>query len=472
MPRGDSLLSATLSWGDGARTRVGRLSHEVCHVYARAGRWIIRLEVATLAYRSGGRQRQRVTTAASGVIEVRVRNRLVLPVATGIDMLDLDQFGDPFATQGGIFGPVMSGDGEHVAWGYNTDGVDGFVWRDLQTGDTVMQYGIDSSFDMSADGRYVAYTQASRFAQDGYIEAQEVWLWDTRSGREIAVDRRTPSNTADDGSTADVSVSADGTYVVFDSTSQALAPAGERLCTPLVSPGGCNEAAGYVYLYDRLSRSLTPVPPQPIFGQQPALSDPVIADDGGVVAFHDGVDTDVWFRPSGVVRRIAEADFPCLTDSQSLALSSDGTTLADNCAGSVGVIKLGGPAGPDTVEWSYTFPNPNGYDSSVALSSDGSVMALIGSSGPAGWGLWPVWRVQLPSGAMSLLPVPGHISGLRPEPKLQDGMADDRVTISANGDEIAAAACSIKAPTGDGQMCPVRTDVFRWTLPALYPLGP
>lgn len=463
MPRGDSFIRAEVSWGDGAAARLARLRHRVCHVFVRPGRWTIRLRVTALARVSGARRR-RVTVKSKVTVRVRARKRLVLSVAPGLDMLDLDGFGDPYATLGGVFSPVMSGDGNHVAWGFNNpDGDVGFVWRNLLTGETIVQDGIDAPFDMSADGRYVAYAKASEFASDGYIEAEEVFLWDTETGRQVSIDRKTPKDTSDDGSTDGVSVSADGRFVAFDSTSQALAPAGETLCTPLVTPGDCNEAAGYVYLYDRASKSLVPVPRQAMFGGQPALSDPVISGNGEVVAFHDSLDTDVWYTQTGVVRRINESDFPCQTDSQSLALSSDGTTLASNCSGSVGVIKLGGPAGPDTVEWTYTFPNPNGYDSSAALSSDGSVMALLGSPGPAGWGLWPLWRVELPSGAMSLLPAPGDIPGLRPDPKLQIGMGDDRVTISTNGDQITAAACSIEAPTGGGQTCPSRTDVFRWT---------
>ena len=416
----------------------------------------------------GGPVRQ-AYVASQVVIDVKAIKQLVLPVSQGLAMLDLDSFGDPFTNQGGISAPVLSGDGEHVAWFYDGDhgsihGQYGFAWRDLLTGATIDHPGVTTyGIDMSTDGRFVAYPEASIVAKNGYVEAMAVWLWDSQTGQLTAINRKTPNNKADDGDTESVSVAADGRFVVFASTSQSLAPVGESLCTPFVTPD-CNETAGYVYLYDRLSGSLLAVPPQAMFGQQPALSDPVVSGNGEAVAFHDGLDTDVWYPQSGVVRRLDEDDFPCLTDARSLALSSDGSTLADNCAGSAGVVKLGGPTGPDTVEWTYTFPNPDGWNNSVALSDNGSTMALFGSSGPAGWGLWPIWRVELPSGEMSLLTAPGQIPGLHSE-ELQSGMAEDQVTISASGDQIAAVACSIQQAAGDSQSCPLREDVFRWTAP-------
>lgn len=62
-------------------------------------------------------------------------------------MLDLDAFGDTYDNQRDISRPVMSGDGEHVAWVWDADHSDvytdyGFVWGDLENGRTLEEPGV------------------------------------------------------------------------------------------------------------------------------------------------------------------------------------------------------------------------------------------------------------------------------------------------------------------------------------------
>lgn len=392
----------------------------------------------------------------------------VLRVGPGLVMVDLSQRDKPLYGQGGLSLPVLSGDGEHVAWVYDNDhqnhyGDYGMIWRDLTSGRTLRLSGTyPYGLDMSASGRYVAYSEAAEIEKSGYVKGMAVWLWDTKTGRRSIISRRSPGDRNDDGSTMLVSVSADGEYVAFPSTSKGLLPQGLRTCTPLVSPN-CPEDAGYIYLYNRKSRKITPVPPQKIFGTLPELVDPVLSGDGSVVAFNDNSTVDLWYPASGVVRRLTPGLLSCQSDADDLAISADGSTLAFDCFG-VSVIRLGGPEGTDTLEWSSA-SSDEPYDVSIALSADGSVVAFFGENGAAAWGLWPVYRVLLPAGKVEALQAPGAITGLRPDSPHGDGMGDDQVTMSADGTRIATVTCSIEPPKPQSQTCPKRMDVFRWTFP-------
>ncbi len=468
VPPGVSHITATISWGDGAVTRLRSQRSRACQAYAKAGTMRVRLRLTGRERERDGRKAKRVSAHTSELMDVRTRQHLVLSVSPGLEMLDLNEFGEPYAAQGRVDDAVLSGNGDHVIWGYNTYGLTkigevGLVWRNLLNGETIEQPNLTAyGPDISGNGEYVVYAKPSKTAANGYVEAMTVMLWNTRTGKQTVIDRRDRGATEDDGSTTEPRISENGQYVVFASTSQALAPAGETLCTPFVTPGGCNEAAGYIYLYNRQTKTLTPVPPQATFGSSPALRDPVISANGEVVAFHSGYSVEVWYPRTGEVRQVNASDFPCETDTPSLALSGDGQTLAENCMGSVGVVHLGASAGAETIEWTYTFPNSLGYETHAALSANGSVLAVFGTEGPTGWGMWPLWRVELPSDAMELLSVPGAIPGLKAEPKATSGMAEEFVSISANGSEIATVACSIEPPLGGSQECPQRSDVFRW----------
>ncbi len=63
---------------------------------------------------------------------------------------------------------------------------------------------------------------------------------------------------------------------------------------------------------------------------------------------------------------------------------------------------------------------------------------------------------------MQLLRPPPVFSGLKLQPAVS-GMGDEQVTMSANGSQIAALACSLRLPTAPAHGCPLRADVYRWT---------
>jgi hypothetical protein len=117
------------------------------------------------------------------------------------------------------------------------------------------------------------------------------------------------------------------------------------------------------------------------------------------------------------------------------------------------------------LEWAYYDKAGAVAPQSVALSSDGSVLAFFGAQGRAGWGHWPLWRVELPKGSMQLLRPPPAVAGLELRPAVS-GIGQQQVTMSANGAEVAALACSLKLPSAQARGCPLRADVYRWTQPA------
>jgi hypothetical protein len=381
-------------------------------------------------------------------------------VAPGIAILDLDSRRSFLgAGNGEALAPVMSADGNHAIWQYNNyHGAFGLVWRDLSTGQTIVQQGLwPYGTDVSGNGTYVVYASAAATAPSGLITGMDVWLWDTQTGQRTLIIGTAAGKVGDDGLVRGLHISSDGDYVVFASTSPFLAPDGYKMCV-----SSCNNASGYVYLYGRLTRSLRAVPKQAAFGATPSLGYPVISGNGGIVAFHVGPDVDVWSTVTNKVWPVAFQKNVGLTDGNSLALSANGTVIANSGPGGIGVVQLGPAAGRYHQEWAYYDKGEAAEFQSAALSSDGSVLAFFGAQGQAGWGHWPLWRVELPKGSMQLLRPPPVASGLQLLPAVS-GIGDEQVTVSANGAQIAALACSLKLASAQAKGCPLRADVYRWT---------
>ncbi len=382
-------------------------------------------------------------------------------VAPGVAILDLDsRRGFLGAPNGEPFAPVMSADGDHAIWQYNNyHGAFGLVWRDLTTGQTIVRQGLwPYGTDISANGAFVVYATAAQTAQSGLVTGMDLWLWDTQTGQLTLVNRGATGRSADDGVVKGLQISSDGDYVVFSSTSQLLAPHGYKMC---LSP--CSNGSGYVYLYDRLNGTLRAVPKQASFGTSPSLAYPVVSGDGDIVAFHAGDDVDVWSTVTNKVFTVTFQKNIGMSDASSLAISADGNVLANTGPGGTGVVQLlAAPAGGYRLEWAYYdkagVPPPDGG----SLSGDGGVLAFFGAQGHAGWGEWPLWRVELPKGSMQLVPAPPVAPGLDLQPAVS-GLGDQQVTVSADGAQIAALACSLKLPTAQARGCPLRADVYRWT---------
>jgi hypothetical protein len=356
----------------------------------------------------------------------------------------------------------MSADGDHVIWQYNNyHGLFGLAWRDLSTGRTILQQGVwPYGSDISANGTYVVYATAAAAAQSGLITGMYVWLWDIQTGQRTNISRTASGKVAADGLIRGLHISSDGDDVVFASTSQSLAPAGYKMCV-----SSCNNASGYVYLYDRASGQLRALPKQAAFGDAPSLGYPVISGNGDIVAFHAGLNVDVWSTVTNNVWPVAFQKNVGLTAGDSLAVSADGNVLANRGPGGIGVVQLVTPAGKYRQEWAYYDKTGAAPFQSVALSGDGNALAFFGGAGQAGWGHWPLWRVELPKGLMQLLRPPPVSSGLKLQPAVS-GIDDEQVTMSANGAQIAALACSLKLASAQAYGCPLRADVYRWTQPA------
>jgi Tol biopolymer transport system component len=380
-------------------------------------------------------------------------------VAPGIAILDLDSRRSFLGARNGeASAPVMSADGDHAIWQYNNyHGAFGLVWRDLGTGQTIVQQGLwPYGTDISGDGTYVVYASEAETARSGLITGMDVWLWDTQTGQRMLVNRTAAGKVGEDGVVRGLHISSDGDYVVFASTSQLLAPAGYKMCA------SCNDAPSYVYLYDRLTKTLRAVPKKGAFGTAPSLGYPVISGNGDIVAFHVGNDVDVWSTVTNKVWPVAFQKNVGLTDGNSLAVSANGGVIANNGPGGIGVVQLGAAAGTYRLQWAYYDKTGPAEFPSVALSSDGSVLAFFGAQGQAGWGHWPLWRVELPRGLMQLLRPPPVASGLQLEPAVS-GIGGQQVSMSANGAQVAALACSLKLASARAQGCPLRADVYRWT---------
>jgi hypothetical protein len=381
-------------------------------------------------------------------------------VAPGVAILDLDsRRGFLGAPNGEPLAPVMSEDGDHAIWQYNNyHGAFGLVWRDLSTGQTIVRQGLwPYGTDISANGSFVVYAAAAQTAQSGLVTGMNVWLWDTQTGQLTLVNRAATGNSANDGVVKGLHISSDGDHVVFASTSQLLAPAGYKMCV-----SQCNNGLGYVYLYNRLNGTLRAVPKQASFGASPSLAYPVVSGNGDIVAFHAGDDVDVWSTVTNKVFTVTFQKNIGMSDANSLAISADGNVLANSGPGGTGVVQLTAAAGSYRLEWAYYDKAGGPQLDSNSLSGDGSVLAFFGAQGQAGWGHWPLWRVELPKGSMQLVSAPPVASGLDLQPAVS-GFGDQQVTVSADGAQIAALACSLKLPTAQAQGCPLRADVYRWT---------
>jgi hypothetical protein len=300
---------------------------------------------------------------------------------------------------------------------------------------------------MSANGEFVAYAAESATASNGFVTAMTVWLWNTSTGKRIAISKTPSGAIATDGKTSGLSISENGEWVVFDSTSQQMAPQGVTTCPE------CLESSGYVYLYDQLTGTLRPVPDQSSFGSQPFLRFPVISGDGGTIAFHNGNATDLWYPASGVVREIEPSDEIASSNFKTLALSQDGSTVANNTGLGISVLHLGGSTGPDSLEWSRPEPT-GGIPEGVALSANGNTVTFIGEyEGTRGHLL----SVVLPQGTVTPVPIPPPLAGVWPATApINSGGILGRVTTTPDGSTIASVLCAAGTPA----VC----HLFRWEL--------
>jgi Tol biopolymer transport system component len=139
--------------------------------------------------------------------------------------------------------PVISADGQHVAFESRADTLSGrdrdlqpdVYWCDIASGtiqrvstpieDSVNTVGSSGEPSISADGRYVAFTSDAGGLVPGDGERAGVYRKDMVTGETLLVDVPAGATTSD-GSGENPKISADGRYVLFDSDATDL-PGGD-----------------------------------------------------------------------------------------------------------------------------------------------------------------------------------------------------------------------------------------------------
>jgi Tol biopolymer transport system component len=141
----------------------------------------------------------------------------------------------------GSFSPSISADGRFVAFHsfasnlvpLDTNGAADVFVRDLQAGTTervsVDSLGVEAHGDsfypsISADGRFVAFQSLAQDLVAGDVNGtQDVFVHDRQTGQTVLASVAS-TGTQGDGDSLSASISADGRFVVFDSTSTNLDP--------------------------------------------------------------------------------------------------------------------------------------------------------------------------------------------------------------------------------------------------------
>jgi Tol biopolymer transport system component len=188
------------------------------------------------------------------------------------------------------YNPVISDDGRYVAFDSFANNLvpgdlnrkgDVFV-HDRVTGRTQrISNGVggkesngQSGFaTMSGDGRFVAYESvAGNLVPNQQAPVSHLYLWDRRTGKTELISR-TPSGAPANGSSGDASLSRDGRFVAFSSSSNNLVP------------GDTNQRDD-VFVLDRKDGAVKRVSMNVIgFESNGGSGMPSISDDGTVVAF-------------------------------------------------------------------------------------------------------------------------------------------------------------------------------------------
>jgi Tol biopolymer transport system component len=234
----------------------------------------------------------------------------------------------------GIFGPIASTpDGRFVA-AYGTSGqVTSLFVHDLQTNTTELVNPNDSSAtvpSISADGRFVAFESTSELDPADTDDYLDVYVRDLQSDTTTLVSRADGTNGLDsDLPSQHASISADGRYVAFESSSTYLDP------NPLPEP-----ACTCIYRRDLqtgttilVSRNDLDNDPATLFGN---YTNPMISADGRLVAFLAD-------------RSLNPDDGDTIVDAYVRDTVAHTTALVDRANGANGVKANGAASSPLTV---------------------------------------------------------------------------------------------------------------------------
>lgn len=259
-------------------------------------------------------------TDANGQTDVFLRDRL-----TGATTLVSHAAGSPGTpTSHGSIDPAVSTDGSTVVFasrgrdlvpGQVSNGARNLFQWDRGTGTVTLinhaaaspevagSVGLqeNSSYVLSGDGRWVAYSSAGSDLVAGQTDLNsdyDVFLFDRATGSNVLVSRSTGSPTqAGDAYSFFPAISADGRWIAFTSGASDLVPG--------------QPAAGGVFLYDRTTGTTVRVSPQ---GHNVAIS-----ADGRWIAFESsivlpgvtdtngGIDVFLWDRVSGTTTLVSRS---------------------------------------------------------------------------------------------------------------------------------------------------------------------
>jgi Tol biopolymer transport system component len=345
-----------------------------------------------------------------------------------------------------------------VAAGPARSGLVELVSRAATFGETAAGYNAAGSF--SADSRYVVYASVAPNLVPGVLDLNggyDVFLFDRVAGSTILVSASsTSSGSAANGISTLPMVSADGRYVVYQSTATDLVP-------------GQADANGKsdVFLFDRISGATSVISHTAGAGSQTSngvSQNPSMSEDGRFVTFASGGSDLVagltvtpasnnvflWDRATGALQLVTHAAGSSTTggdnDSRFPQVSRDGSMIAFfSFAGNL----VAGQTGPN-VGSVYAWGRASGITSLVSHAAGAPLVPANGTSDlgiPSADGRYVVFR----SGALNL--VAGQVSTYGySNIFLHDRLTDTTVLASS-----LAGSPSIGA-TGTSDFCQISAD--------------
>jgi PKD repeat protein len=294
--------------------------------------------------------------------------------------------------------PIVSADGRYVVFeSASTNLVPGqtgstiaLFMRDVVTGQTTLvshkagapaETRQGNTADVSADGRYVAYTSTATDIISGFsggVGAIKVFLFDRNTGSNVLVSHTSVSPTTNaNGQSFAPAISADGRFVAFESFGNDV-----------VAGQVDGPADKDVFLYDvatGTNRIVSHTPASTTTTGTGESRDPDISDDGGRVSFESvaddltaGANTSTLsvfaFERAGGTNKLVSRD------ASNPANSADGASFSARISGD-GQWVLFGSSGQTLVPG---FDDNNGTGGDLYVAAVESTATLLASHGPAG----------------------------------------------------------------------------------------
>ncbi len=305
--------------------------------------------------------------------------------------------------------PTISGNGRYVAFCTEDDSITpgdnnmvyDLIIHDMLTG-TNRQVGSDyggvghvtGKGSFSADGRYFAFTAWENFLPDDTNGRWDLFVSDIFTGQITRVDVDSNGNQQVDGNTFDPSISADGRYVAFSSTSTSLV-------------ANDTNAQSDIFVHDLLAGTTTRISTDSSGTQASGgeSASPSISADGRYIAFKSAATnlvegdtntkTDVFVRDmikgtttrvntdsNGIQANIGSAHVSLSADGRYVAFSSGATNLvADDTNAKSDIFVHDMLTGTTTRQGlSYDGNQSNQANSYLSLSADGRYIAFRSSA--------------------------------------------------------------------------------------------